>query len=103
MCPGAHPACACVQTRLFILHVYACVPFASICHFVQIISKGMGPNAAIHTSIRATQATMSERGGWGEKGGGRGGGRGIRCRTRGQGEERNVIWFDKYINTSGYF
>lgn len=46
------------------------VPSASIPHFVQIISKGMGPNAAIHTSIRATQATTSKSGGWGEKGGG---------------------------------
>ena len=64
------------------------VPSASIPHFVQIISKGMGPNAVFHTSIRATQATTSESGGWGEKGGG---GRGIRCRAGGEGEERNVI------------
>lgn len=39
------------------------MPSASIPHFVPIISRGMGPNAAIHTSVGATEATTSENGG----------------------------------------
>lgn len=50
-----------------------CAPSASIAHFVPIISKGMGPNTAIHISIRATEAATSENGGLGEQEGMRGG------------------------------
>lgn len=64
--------------------VSMCVPSASISHFVQIISKGMGPNTAIHTSIRATEATTSERRGLGEQEKERGRERrGRRCRAEG--------------------
>lgn len=39
-----------------------CVPPASIPHFVPII-RGMGPNAAIHTSVGAAEAaTVENRG-----------------------------------------
>lgn len=67
--PWAHDSAAvCVETWLFLLlHAHGCacvcVPFLSIPHFVPIISKGMGPNTAIHTNIRATEATASENGG----------------------------------------
>lgn len=43
------PVCVCLQMWLFML-LCMCVPPASIPHFVQVISKGMAPNAAIHTS-----------------------------------------------------
>lgn len=39
-----------------------CVPSASIPHFVPII-RGMGPNAAIHTSVGAAEAATVENGG----------------------------------------
>lgn len=39
-----------------------CVPPASIPHFVPII-RGMGPNAAIHTSVGAAEAATVENGG----------------------------------------
>ena len=54
-----------------------CVPSASIPHFVQIISKGMGPNTAIRTSIRATEATTFAKGGLEEQ----------RCRAAGGGRQ----------------
>lgn len=59
------PVCVCVEMWLFILLrmcVCMCVPSASISHFVPIISRGMGPNTAIHTSVRATETTASENG-----------------------------------------
>lgn len=64
-----------------------CAASASIPHFVPIISKGMGPNTAIHISIRATEATTSENGGLGEQEGERGG-RGRRCRAEGEGRNK---------------
>lgn len=44
-----------------------CVVSVLIPHFVPIISKVMGPNTAIHTNIRATEATTLENGGFAEK------------------------------------
>lgn len=53
--------------------LYCCVclrvcPSASILHFVQIISEGMGPNTAIHTGIRAAVETTAKNGGFRVKG-----------------------------------
>lgn len=59
-------------------------------HFVQIISKGTGPNTAIHTSIRAKEATTSENGGLGEQQEEREG-RGRRCRTEGGGNKEHDV------------
>lgn len=44
-----------------------CATSVSIPHFVPIISKGMWPNTAIQTRIRAAEATASEDGGLGEQ------------------------------------
>lgn len=100
--PWAHDSAAvCVEMWLFLLlHAHVCVPFLSIPHFVPIISKGMGPNTAIHTNIRATEATASENGGL-VGAGGRQMGRRQRMQTWGQGGGEGRGYWGLYdaINT----